>query len=315
MESLTNWIIEQAGVWYSPEQLVAALVGVAAFCLVLAGWMFVSVFSDPVRSRLTASAGTQNSKTLNPNTPNEKYSALVLPSNTEYLNRTMQRLHYAGFHLRRHLYQYYALRLILMTGLPVLAVIFVMMLPGTILIFFVQAAVVGALIGYIGPSFVLDRLIKGRQRAINRAIPDTLDLLVVCCEAGLSFDSAMQRVAAEISFSQPEMAEEFGLVIAEIRAGIDRKQAYINLINRTGVEEIRGLMSTINQAIRFGVSIVETLRIYSEEFRDRRVQAAETVAAKIGSKLIFPLAVCLLPTFMLIILVPFALNLQKAFHY
>ncbi|MCI0734599.1 MAG: type II secretion system F family protein [Methylococcaceae bacterium] len=318
METLTAWIIDRLGVWYSPEQLMVALVGAASFCVVLAGWMLVNVFTDPVRSRLSASAnplGSNSGTRDNIDNSYEKYRSLLLPSNANLLSRTTQRLNHAGFHFRRHLFQYYALRMLLIVGLPVALLVIVMMIPGRTLNSLLQVAVLAAVIGYIAPSFVLDRLIKRRQRTINRAMPDALDLLVVCSEAGLSFDAALQKVAAEISFSQPVLAEELGVVIAEVRAGVDRRQAYTNLINRTGVDEIRGLMSIINQSMRFGVSIAETLRIYSEEFRDRRLQAAEATAAKIGAKLIFPLAMCLLPCFMLIVFVPFALNIMKAFQF
>lgn len=318
MNMLTEWITEHLVAWYSAEQLLVALVAAASFCVFLAGCMLFSVFNDPVRSRLSANFNSDN-----PNLGTwdktdrlyEKYRSMLLPSNVDLLGRTTKRLHYAGFHFPRHLLQYYALRLLLIVGLPIAALFALMSIPGTTLDVSIQVMLFAALVGYAGPSFVLDRLIKRRQRAISRAIPDALDLLVVCTEAGLSFDAALQRVTGEIGFSHPVLAEELNLVIGEIRAGVDRRQAYTNLVNRTGVDEIRGLMSTINQSMRFGVSIAETLRIYSDEFRDRRLQAAEAVAAKIGSKLIFPLAVCLLPCFLLIIMVPFALNLAKALQF
>jgi tight adherence protein C len=318
MDTLNAFIMERLGTWYSPEQLMVALVGAASFCLIVAGWMLLDAFTDPVRARLSNSADKQRSRSGNwdkSENPYQRYHSLLLPSDEKLLNRTLQRLHYAGFHFRRNLYQYYALRLILLIGIPALTLIIMMVIPGRTLGASVQATVFALAVGYVGPSLVLDWLIKRRQLTMSRAIPDTLDLLVVCCEAGLSFDSALQKVAAEMSFSQPILADELGLVIAEVRAGVDRRQAYANLINRTGIDEIRGLMSTINQSMRFGVSIAETLRVYSEEFRDRRLQAAEAVAAKIGAKLIFPIALCLLPCFVLIIIIPFGLNLMKAFQF
>ena len=167
-----------------------------------------------------------------------------------------------------------------------------------------QSGLVALVLGYIGPIFILDKLASNRQKTIRRAFPDALDLLVVCSEAGLSLDAALQKVAGEIKISQPVLADELDIVIAETRAGVDRNKAMQRLVERTGVEDIRGLVSTLSQSMRFGTSIAEALKVYSEELRDKRTQAAEAVAAKIGTKLIFPLAVCLLPAFLIVVLAP-----------
>jgi tight adherence protein C len=174
-----------------------------------------------------------------------------------------------------------------------------------------QAVIIAIVIGYMSPSFILDKLIANRQKAIRRAFPDALDLLVVCSEAGLSLDAAIQKVATEINLSQPILADELEVVIAETRAGIDRHKALQRLVERTGVEDLKGLVSALSQSMRFGTSIVETLKVYSEDLRDKRTQAAEAIAAKIGTKLIFPLAVCLLPAFLMVVMVPALLMIEK----
>ena len=132
-------------------------------------------------------------------------------------------------------------------------------------------------------------------------------MIVICSEAGLSLDAALQKVAAELVISHPELASELNLVIAETRAGVERHIALQRVVERTGVEDIRGLVSTLAQSMRFGTSIAEALRIFAEELRDKRMQAAEEAAAKIGLKLIFPLGVCLLPAFLMVVLVPVVL--------
>lgn len=316
MDTLTQIILTQINDRDTAELLALIFIAVAAFCIIFGALLLLNTVLDPVRSRFERG---KNNVVL-PAADRDaglnvyyKYQHILLPTDEELIGRTMQRLHHAGFHYRKQMYQYYAIRLMLTFGLPLVAIIFMLLLPGIKLATFFQVSILMLGLGYIGPSFTLDHLIKKRQKTIQRAFPDALDLLIVCSEAGLSLDAAIQKVTAEIKISQPVLAEEFNLVIAEIRAGIDRRKAFNNLSERTGVEDIRGLMSTINQSIRFGSSIAETLRVYSEDFRDKRMQAAEEKAAKIGAKLIFPTALCLLPCFIMIVMVPFALNLLQVF--
>jgi tight adherence protein C len=194
--------------------------------------------------------------------------------------------------------------MLLMILLPLLVLVVTVLIPGMKTQTMVLSLLVAVALGYLGPSFTLDKFIANRQKIIRRAFPDALDLLVICSEAGLSLDAAIQKVAAEISISQPELADELDIVIAETRAGIDRHKALQRLVERTGVEDIKGLVTALSQSMRFGTSIVETLNIYSEDLRDKRTQVAEEVAAKIGTKLIFPLTVCLLPAFLIVIMAP-----------
>jgi tight adherence protein C len=140
-----------------------------------------------------------------------------------------------------------------------------------------------------------------------------LDLLVICVESGLGLAAAIQRVGEELRYSHPELAQEFALVNAEMRAGVDREAALHNLTARTGLEDIRGLVSLLVQTLRFGTSIADTLRVYSEEFRDRRMQRAEEQAAKIGTKLIFPLVFCLFPSFFVVAIGPAVIRIVAVF--
>ena len=155
-------------------------------------------------------------------------------------------------------------------------------------------------IGYVGPSFWLDRRIKRRQVAIRHALPDALDLLVVCTEAGLGLDAGLQRVTRDMDVSHPEMMDELTIVIAEIRAGVDRMEALRNLGKRTGLDDIQALVMTLAQSMRFGTSIAESLRYYSEELRTKRMQAAREQAAKLTVKMALPLGICFMPGFLII---------------
>jgi len=148
---------------------------------------------------------------------------------------------------------------------------------------------------------------------LRTAFPDALDLLVVCVESGLGLAPALQRVADELMVSHPELGTELASVNAEMRAGVERTQALKNLSARTGLEDIRGLVALLVQTMRFGTSVADALRVYSEEFRDKRMQAAEEQAAKIGTKLIFPLVFCLFPSFFLVAIGPAVLRLIEVF--
>jgi tight adherence protein C len=176
-------------------------------------------------------------------------------------------------------------------------------------------AVLCAFLGMMLPNFVLNRLIERRQRALRNAFPDALDLLIVCVESGLGLVAALQRVASELEVSHPELAAEMARINAEIGAGMERDQALRNLAERTGLEDIRGLVGLLIQSMRFGTSVADALRVYSEEFRDKRMQKAEEIAATLGTKMIFPLIFCFFPSFFLIAVGPAAIRLVQAFAH
>ena len=168
-------------------------------------------------------------------------------------------------------------------------------------------------LGWLAPALYVERRKDARQTRLRGAFPDALDQMVVCVESGLALPQAIERVAEEMAVSQVELAEELATVNAEIRAGIPSATALANLAERTGLEDMRGLVSLLAQSIRFGTSVADTLRIYAEEFRDRRTQAAEEQAAKIGTKLVFPLIFCLWPSFFLVAIGPAMIGVLKAF--
>lgn len=303
MQLLTGLLANQKG----SEWSVILMVSGAVFISALALMSLFDDFFDPVRTRFKREINIDAVSITESNGISEKlrkHNKVFAPSDKSLLQRTTTRLHYGGFHGKNSLLHYYALRMLLMIMLPLLALLFTALTPGIKGETIVQAILATAALGYVGPSFVLDKLIANRQKTLRRAFPDALDLLVVCSEAGLSLDASLQKVAAEISISQPVLSDELDIVIAETRAGIDRHKALQRLVERTGVEDIKGLVSTLSQSMRFGTSIAETLKVYSEDLRDKRTQAAEEMAAKIGVKLIFPLGTCLLPAFMIVILAP-----------
>lgn len=168
--------------------------------------------------------------------------------------------------------------------------------------FAVAAAAYGAGVGFVAPMLVVRSRGKSRQRELQLALPDALDLMVVCVEAGLGLNQALQRVAIESRHISEVMTEELVLVNLEIRAGTDREQALLNLSERTGVDDIRSLVTMLIQTDRFGTSIAQSLRVQSDTLRMKRRQRAEEAAAKTAIKMVFPLVFCIFPALFVVIL-------------
>jgi tight adherence protein C len=169
-----------------------------------------------------------------------------------------------------------------------------------------------AAMGWIGPSFWLDARIRRRQKELRLALPDALDLMVTCVEAGLGLNQAIVRIAAEVRHLSVEMAKELTLVNLEIRAGSPRDEALRNFAERTGVEDIRGLVAVLIQTDRFGTSVAKALRIQSDTLRTKRRQRAEEEAAKTTIKILFPLLFCIFPGLFVVIIGPGAIQIYEA---
>ena len=170
-----------------------------------------------------------------------------------------------------------------------------------------------AAVGYYLPNFVLSKKIDKRKEDIMHSLPDATDLLVVCMEAGLSFDQALSKVSAEIKTKSKVLSEELELVLLEVRSGFTREHALKNLALRTGVEELDTLATMINQSEKFGTSIGDALRVHSDTARSVRMNKAQELAAKIALKLLFPLIFCLLPVFFIVMMTPSLMQLKEAF--
>src|SRR5215208_4321386 len=169
---------------------------------------------------------------------------------------------------------------------------------------------IGAGLGFIGPRFALDRLVKGRQQRVRWGLADALDLMVVSIESGLGLNASMVRVGEELKAVHPDVSEEFEIANLEIRVGREREEALRNLAERTGVEDLRSLVAMLIQADRFGTSIARAVRIYSDSLRTKRRQRAEQAAQKAAFKLLLPLGALLFPTMFIIILGPALLNIS-----
>jgi tight adherence protein C len=178
--------------------------------------------------------------------------------------------------------------------------------------FFVYALALG--LGYLAPDFWLGRKIKKRQKRIRLGLPDVLDLLVICMEAGQSLDQATARTSEELDRAQPEVSDELGVVVLEQRAGRPRADAWKNFARRTEVDSVRNLAAVLVQSEKFGTSIAKTLRIHAETLRTERRQKVEEEAAKTTVKLVFPLVFFIFPSIFLVALGPAVLVIMESFH-
>lgn len=174
------------------------------------------------------------------------------------------------------------------------------------------AGLTAAFIGSLLPDLYLSHRFERRKERLLDGLPDALDLLVTCTEAGLGLNAALERVVEQMPGSHPDLAHELSQVNAEIRVGIERSAALRNLGDRTGLDEIHGLVSLITHSSRLGTGIAGTLRIYADDFRDRRMQRAEELAATVGTKLMFPLIFCLFPSFFIVAVGPAILGVLRA---
>ncbi len=205
---------------------------------------------------------------------------------------------------------YYGLKVVLCVTFLILALILRDYVTGDAVLRTVLV-VAGALVGFFAPNMVLDHLVARRQEKLRLSLPDALDLMIVCMEAGLGLDQAILNVSRELAITHPEISQELNLVTLEMRAGKRRQEALKNLADRTAEPEIRKLVATLIQADRFGTSIADSLRTHSDFMRVRRRQQAEERAAKVGVKLVFPIFFFILPAMLVVAAGPGLLQLFK----
>jgi tight adherence protein C len=232
----------------------------------------------------------------------------VLPKSPLEVSVAQKRLIRAGYREDSHLRILYGSKVLVPLVLVVL--VFVGGIGSYFNPFIAYVMALG--LGYLAPDFWLSHRISNRQLEIRLGLPDFLDLLVVCVEAGLSMDQALSRTAEELRPGLPEISDEMTLVILEQRAGRPRVDAWRNLAERVDIEPIRTLVAAIIQADQFGTSIAKTLRIYSESMRVKRRQDVEEKAAKTAVKLVFPLVFFIFPALFIVALGPSILVMSDA---
>lgn len=234
------------------------------------------------------------------------------PSDAEEAKATRRLLVTAGYRSRKAPILFVGSKLLLAVVLVVLfAMVPVKLLgfPSTTTMLFYYVCL--AACGYYAPAIWLKRVIADRQDALQRAIPDALDLMVVCVEAGLGLDQAIARVGQEVSQAHPALGDELNILSQELRTGVQRQAALRNLAHRTDLEEVGNLVALLVQTDRFGTSIGQALRVHADSMRTKRRLKAEELAAKLPVKLLFPLIFFIFPSMFIVTIGPACIRMVR----
>ena len=233
----------------------------------------------------------------------ERLGRGLAPTEASKEHKVADRLNQIGYRTRYHLHVFYAFKILCAVGLPLVVGLFTLSY-GMTLDKALPYILLAAPLGLILPDYWLNKTLKKRQTVLRKSLPDALDMLVVCAEAGLGLNAAIQRVAMELDIQHPLLSEELKTTMLHMGAGMDSRTALQELANRTGMDEMRSLVATLQQAMRFGTSISETLRAFAEDMRNKRLEAAQEQAAKVGVRMLIPIALCMLPAVMLVVMGP-----------
>src|SRR6266568_602956 len=239
---------------------------------------------------------------------------LAKPSGEDELSAIRAKLSHAGFRSPVALQLFLAAKVLLSLGLVVVLLWVnaarldpISMLPAW--------GIAAAAIGFFMPNAWLAARARERKRSIDEGLPDALDLMVTCVEAGLGLDATVQRVASEMGLAHPVFAEELTLTFLEVKAGARRAEAFRRLADRTGVQDLKTLAATLNQTDMFGTSVGQALRVQAEGMRVHRMQRAEEQAGALSVKMSVPLVLCFLPSLLAIILGPAWVNIVQTLRH
>jgi tight adherence protein C len=232
----------------------------------------------------------------------------VLPRSTQDASAVQKRLICAGFRTDSAVNMLYGAKVAAPLSLALLATVTGVYSWSPLFVYVTAAG-----IGFLLPDMWLGKRISSRQHKVRLGLPEALDLMVICSEAGLSLDQALLKVSQELRLSQPEIADEFGLLMLEQKAGRPREEALKGLADRTDIDSIRALVAALIQADKFGTSIAKTLRVFSDTMRTQRRQKAEERAAKTTVKLVFPLVLFIFPSLFVVALGPAMIAMYEGF--
>jgi tight adherence protein C len=233
----------------------------------------------------------------------------VLPKSQAEVSVVQKRLIRAGYRKDSALNLFYGAKVLVPLALCLVALVTGLARYNP---FFIYVMALG--LGFLAPDFWLGRRITIRQSRIRIGLPDALDLLVICIEAGLSTDQATARTAEELRLSAPEVCDELGIVVLEQRAGRARSDAWKQFAERTDVDSVRNLVSVLVQSEQLGTSVAKTLRVHSDTLRTQRRQRVEEQAAKTTIKLVFPLVFFIFPSLFLVTLGPALIIMSESFQ-
>ena len=304
------------------------LAGVAALAVLFAIYTAVTI-KDPMAKRVKALEGRREELKLGLVTASaKKRTSLVRKTNTtEKVRETLrdmkilqqsqvedmqQKLAWAGFRNKEIAVILLAVRMIMPFVLGTVAAVLLYVVEIYPDWEFKRVAALGASIylGYKGPEIYLKNIASKRTDAIRKGLPDALDLLVICAEAGLTVDAAFNRVAKELGRAYPELGDEFALTAIELSFLSERKLAFNNLAYRVNLEAVKGVVTTMVQTERYGTPLASALRVLSAEFRNERMMRAEEKAARLPAIMTVPLIMFILPVLFIVILGPAACDIS-----
>lgn len=269
--------------------------------------------TDHRKAKRQASIDIQGGSDQKPSGLVQSLSKLSLPEDGWQNSDLRLRFIRAGFRDRAVAQMYFAIKSALAFGLPVIvAGSLLLFSPATPALEVIMYALICMAIGYFIPDAIMKYRTTARAQEIQKALPDLMDLLVVCVEAGLGLEAALTRVSRDIGRTSPKLAEELFLTTLEIRAGGGRIDALKNMALRVNLEDLDGLIAMLVQSDKFGTSLADALRIHSDNTRVRRAQRAEEYAAKIPVKILFPLVCFIFPSLMIVLGGPAVIRLMAA---
>jgi tight adherence protein C len=241
-----------------------------------------------------------------------RMGAALMPDKEAERTRLQTRLIQAGLYSRGAIYYYLGVKLLLMVGPPLIGLTLALFEVIKVEVGLIFGAM-GGVLGMVGPSFWLDRRKANRQLAFRRALPDAMDVLVICLEGGLSLTAGFKRVAQELRTAHPLLATEMLIAEREMQMGRTTGEAVRHFGERADLEELRTLASVISQSERFGASLVKALRVHAESLREKRLQFAEERAQKAATYILFPTLLLIFPGVFIVILGPAVVHLTELF--
>jgi tight adherence protein C len=302
---------------------VNGMVTLAAFLMASSMVFLVSLVlggrNSRLESRLRSLSGQDDPNALDQKaltklarTTLPKIGTPFIPTDQEERTKLQSRLIHAGLYSRQAMVVFLGLKVFLMIAPALIGAAAGMLGLVSLRVGALCGSCLG-IAGLIGPSFWLDRQQATRQSNFRRALPDALDVLVICLEGGLSLPGSLKRVAGELRTAHPVLAAELNIVQREVQLGRSTGEALRKMGERTDLEEVRSLAAVIIQAERFGASLVKSLRVHSESLRTRRMHRAEELAQKAGTKVLFPTVLFILPAMFVVILGPAIIHILEIF--
>lgn len=302
-----------------PNQMLTLMAFLATSSLVMLAYLVIGGRRTRLDTRLRDLSSNDDPSKLEQQTISSiarttlpKMGTPFIPSDDEERTKLQTRLLHAGLYSRQAMVALLGLKVTLMFG-PGLIFIVAGLLGLITLPIGLLIAAAFAIVGMIGPSFWLDQRKSARQSNFRRALPDALDVLVICLEGGLSLPGSLKRMAGELRTAHPALATELNIVQREIQLGRTSGEALRKMGERTDLEEVRTLASVILQSEKFGASLVKSLRVHSETLRTKRMQRAEELAQQAGTKVLFPTVLFILPAMFVVILGPAVIHITEIF--